>query len=140
MDNMRSRAGGLKAYENRQAQDGREEAYIIKGLRINQRVTRTYPGLGDEESLGAGPRDAAALTERFELTHGEGREGRGGGRHLDEPAGVMQSETSLIASWILRCTFLYLVDRMTSRVNSGASLLMSTRKQCCPVSKSTLLM
>lgn len=34
MDNMRSRAGGLKAYENRQAQDGREEAYIIKGLRM----------------------------------------------------------------------------------------------------------
>ena len=34
--------------------------------------------------------------------------------HLEEPAGVIQSDTSLMASWIFRCTFLYLVERITS--------------------------
>ncbi len=47
--------------------------------------------------------------------------------HLEEPAGVMQSDTSLMASWILRCTFLYLVDLTTSWCNSS----FFPSKSCC---------
>ena len=43
----------------------------------------------------------------------------------------MQSETSLMASWILRCTFLYLVDLMTSWCSSS---LLPSRSSCTDAS------